>query len=112
MSMHTSTCVWVLCDGTRCDRDKGWPGGEGPFHFDTETAAVDYVLGEAGQGWTRLPDGRLLCRSCSEEADCAATGHQWSSWRDHHADTAIQRRFCNHCGGAFEERFAEMGGQP
>jgi hypothetical protein len=81
MSVHTTTCVWVLCDGTTCDRDKGWPD-EGPWHFDTEAAAVDYVLGEHGLGWTRLPDGRLLCRSC------------------------------NHCGGEFEERLVQIGGQP
>jgi hypothetical protein len=111
MSVHTKTWVWVLCDGPTCDRDKGWPD-EGPFHFDTEDAAVSYVLGEDGLGWTRLPDGRLLCRSCSEEADCAATGHQWSRWRSHHADPGIEWRACNHCGSAFEERFAEMGGQP
>lgn len=31
-------------------------------------------------GWIQLPDGRLLCRRCSEAADCPATGHQMSSW--------------------------------
>jgi len=110
MSVHTKTCVWVICDGPNCDREKGWP--DGPFHFDNEAAALDYVLGEDGMGWTRLPDGRLLCRACSEEADCAATGHQWSSWREHRTDPGIRWRICNHCGSAFEERLVEMGGQP
>lgn len=56
MSVKTSSCVWVECDGDRCDRDKGWPD-EGPFHFDSEQAVLEYVLGENGPGWTRLPDG-------------------------------------------------------
>ena len=112
MSVHTKTCVWVLCDGaTRTNDHTGWDD-EGPFHFDTEAAAVEYVLGEDGAGWTRLPDGRLLCRGCSEEADCQATGHQWSPWREHHADAGIQWRACYHCGRGFEERLVEMGGQP
>ena len=104
MSVHTRTCVWVLCDGTRCDRDRGWPD-DGPFHFDTEAAAIQYVLGEDGAGWTRLPDGRLLCRSCSQSADCDATGHQLSPWRPHPSSRGVEWRNCTHCGGAFEERF-------
>jgi hypothetical protein len=112
MSVHTKTCVWVQCDGpSRHPDHTGWDD-EGPFHFDTEAAALDWVLGEDGAGWTRLPDGRLLCRTCSEEADCAATGHQWSSWHLHHTDPRIEWRTCYHCGGQFEERFVEMGGQP
>ena len=38
------------------------------------------MLGDNGMGWIQLPDGRLLCRRCSEAADCPATGHQMSSW--------------------------------
>jgi hypothetical protein len=75
VSIKTSSCVWVECDGEHCDRDKGWPD-KGPFHFDTEQAALEYVLGESGIGWTLLPNGRLLCRGCSEDADCEATRHQ------------------------------------
>jgi hypothetical protein len=110
MSVHTHTCVSILCDGATCDRDKGWE--EGAPHFDSESEALGYVLGEKGMGWTRLPDGRLLCRRCSEEADCAATGHQWFEWRRHPRDPGIEWRWCSHCGGAFEERFVEIGGQP
>ena len=115
MSVRTSTCVWVECDGEHCDRDKGWPDGEGPFHFDSEQAALDYVLGdEDGVGWTRMPDGRLLCRSCSTDVDCAVTGHQWTPWRPGAApdgrDSGIEIRWCGHCGGGFEERLTEMGG--
>ena len=112
MSVHTSSCVWVECDGDRCDRDKGWPD-EGPFHFDSEQAVLEYVLGENGMGWTRLPNGRLLCRGCSQDADCKTTGHQWSEWRHGYKngqpDPSIQVRWCTHCGGGFEERLTEMG---
>jgi len=112
VSVHTSACVWVECDGQRCDRDKGWPD-EGPYHFASEQSALEYVLGEAGIGWTELPDGRLLCRGCSEDADCDTTGHQWSEWRpgykNGHPDPSIDWRFCTHCGGGFEERLAGMG---
>jgi hypothetical protein len=110
MSVHTRTCVWVLCDGPSCDREKGWP--DGPFHFDSEAEAVEYVVSEDGMGWTRLPDGRLLCRACSEEADCAATGHQPTEWHRRSTDPGIEIRWCVHCGHEFEERFVEMGGQP
>jgi hypothetical protein len=108
MTTHNQTCVWVECDGSDCDRDRGWPD-DGPFHFDTVTAALGYVLGDNGMGWTQLPDGRLLCRSCSEAADCHATGHQMSSWYPHPSDLSIHWRHCTHCGGAHEERFIEMG---
>ena len=30
------------------------------------------MLGDNGMGWIQLPDGRLLCRRCSEAADCPA----------------------------------------
>lgn len=109
MSVHTRACVWVLCDGPDCDSDKGWE--DGPFHFDSESEALEYVVGEDGMGWTRLPNGRLLCRACSEQADCAATDHQWSSWRKHRTDPAIEWRICQHCGNGFDERLVEMGEQ-
>lgn len=116
MSIHTSACVWVECDGQRCDRDKGWPDGEGPFHFTSEQSALEYVLGEDGMGWTRLPDGRLLCRGCSDDADCDTTGHQWSQWRHGYKngepDPEIEIRWCTHCGGGFEERLTQMGETP
>jgi hypothetical protein len=112
VSVQISTCVWVECDGQHCGRDKGWPD-EGPYHFAREQSALEYVLGEAGIGWTKMPDGRLLCRSCSEDADCDTTGHQWTDWRpgynNGHPDPTIEVRFCTHCGGGFEERLAEMG---
>ena len=108
MTVQTTTCAWVECDSPDCGNDKGWPD-EGPFHFSTDRAALDYVLGEKGMGWTRLPDGRLLCRSCSEAADCAATGHQWTDWRVHHRDPGIEWRLCEHCGGGFEERLTVAG---
>ena len=76
-AVSASSCVWVECDGERCDRDKGWPD-EGPFHFNSEQAVLEYGTGEVGMGWTRLPDGRLLCRGCSQDADCEATGHEWT----------------------------------
>ena len=70
-------------------------------------------MSEAGIGWTKLPDGRLLCRGCSDDADCQATGHQWSDWRPGYKngqpDPSIEWRFCTHCGGGHEERLAEMG---
>jgi hypothetical protein len=112
MSVKTSVCVRVECDGEQCDRNKGWPD-EGPYHFASEQDALQYVLGENGLGWTNLPGERLLCRGCSERADCQATGHQWTEWRSGYRngqpDASIEVRWCTHCGSGFEERFAEMG---
>lgn len=103
MTIKTTTCVWIECDSNDCDRNQGWPD-DGPYHFTSERAALDYVLGEHHMGWTKLPDGRLMCRSCSDAADCAATGHQWSEWRAHHSTLAVQWRACFHCGRGFEQR--------
>lgn len=104
MSTHTRTCFWVERDGDR-GQDKGWPE-EGPFHFDTEQDAIAYVLGEDGMGWTRMPDGRLLCRGCSEDADCEVTGHQWTPWRPGITRAAIESgvevRWRTHCPGGNE----------
>lgn len=108
MTITTSTCIVVLCDGPDCDSDRGWPD-DGPLHFTTRTGALDCLLGEKGDGWTQLPDGRLLCRSCSESADCAATDHQWSAWQPHRDDAGVEWRACFHCHGALEERLVEMG---
>lgn len=114
MSVHISSCVWVDCDGD-CGRDRGWPDGDGPFHFESEQSALEYVLGDDdGMGWTRMPDGRLLCHSCSEHVDCEVTGHQWTPWRPGvapgGADSGIEIRWCTHCGSGFEDRLVEMGG--
>ena len=106
--IKTSSCAWVECDGENCDVDKGWHD-EGPLHFESVEAAVEYVLGEDGLGWTRRPDGRLLCRRCSESADCDFTGHQHTEWRPKR-DAGVEWRMCEHCGGGLEERFVEMGG--
>ena len=111
MSTHRRLCVWVDCDGPHCDQDKGWPE-DGPYHFDTEQAALDYLLGDDGCGWTRLPDGRLLCSSCCEKADCEVTGHQMSRWRQHANDPGIEFRSCSHCGHGFEERLTALGDPP
>jgi hypothetical protein len=104
MTVNSHACVTIECDGG-CT-DKGWD--EGALHFASEQEALEYVLGEDERGWTRRPDGRLLCRSCSEDADCEALGHQWSKWRDHHRDDAIQWRCCEHCRGGFDERLKAM----
>lgn len=114
MTVRSRACVWVECDNPQCGPDRGWPD-EGPFHFQTEQDALDYVLGdEGGLGWTRMPDGRLLCRTCSEHVDCDLTGHQRTPWRPGAVpggiDPSIEVRWCTHCGGGFEERFAEMDG--
>lgn len=103
MTVHSKTCVLVECDGTSCGSDKGWPDGDGPWHFDTLDGAMKALIGEEGFGWTRLPDGRLLCRACSTVADCAATDHQWTEWRPHSRTPHVEWRHCKHCG-AFDER--------
>jgi hypothetical protein len=71
---------------------------------------LGYVLGDNGMGWIELPDGRLLCRRCSEAADCPATGHQMSSWSWYpHPNGRGPVATLHALRGAHEERFAEMG---
>lgn len=116
MSVKTTACFWVECDNETCAYKQGWPE-DGPWHFDSEHDAYEYVLAEDG-GWARRPDGRLLCQGCSRRADCAVTGHQWTDWRygytgrGHEVDTTVQWRMCDHCNDGPEERFTEMGDGP
>lgn len=114
MSVTHHTCTAVECDTPKCD------GGfdEGTPHFETEAKALEYLIGEEGCGWSIRPDGRLLCRFCSEHADCEATGHQWGEWRPRmrwdaaagrsipDEDSGTEWRMCDHCSGGFEERIA------
>jgi hypothetical protein len=112
-------CVTIHCDNepiAQCD--SGWE--ETTFHFDDEPQALRFVLSENGCDWTRRPDGRLLCRACSETADCADRGHhlydQWShpGYYDHALrvwidDTGVIYRRCTHCGGGLQEHLTALG---
>jgi hypothetical protein len=102
------SCVIIRCDGGCPDR--GWSGEDGEPHFTNETEALNYVVGPGGCGWTRLPDGRLLCGGCMEDAECAVTGHQMREWFTSPTNPAVQWRTCGHCGRNFEQRFIEMEG--
>lgn len=55
--------------------------------------------------WTFEEHGRALCEHCTKRADCARDGHQHGEWITH---AGVQWRYCDHCGGACEERFNEM----
>lgn len=87
MTIQEHSCVTALCD----DCGDGWD--EGPWHFDSRKellkalASYDWVVGD-----------RILCRSCSDKADCAATGHQWDEWEDREMEGVPYRsRWCEHC---------------
>jgi hypothetical protein len=102
--VHVEQCVWIECAGCGTQSyDEGTP------HFDSEAQARTALLGEDGYGWTERGDGRLLCRSCSESADCAEVGHQMGPWRPHPRDPEIAWRYCEHCGGNFEDRLVALG---
>lgn len=101
------TCYSISCSGCA---DECWE--EGVPHFDTEAEAWKAVLGEEGHGWTRRHNGRVLCRGCSERADCAGRGHDMTRWQPMPRDPDVQWRFCRHCGCAIEDRLTALGGPP
>jgi hypothetical protein len=99
------TCYTLACSD--CGED---PWDEFTPHFPTEEALWAGVLGEDGYGWTRRPDGRALCRSCSDRADCAERGHQMTPWSPLPRDPEVEWRHCKNCGGTVEDRLAALGG--
>jgi hypothetical protein len=92
MTTRSMTCFTLTCDGREdCD-----PWEEGPYHFDTAEAAIEYARSEE---WLIIGD-RAICPDCSDRADCAATGHQYGAWRANEwPEFAItfRSRFCEHC---------------
>jgi len=102
------TCYQVTCAdcGDRC-----WE--EYTPHYSSEADLWASVLGhdgDVGYEWTRRADGRVLCARCSERADCAERGHEWSEWREGYNDPEVEWRMCNHCPSGMEERLAVVPG--
>lgn len=63
-------------------------------------------------GFNIQPDGRMLCRHCSEPADCTERGHDYTPRPGGHAmTTPTSARRCNHCGGWSEHRLISLGGE-
>ena len=90
--IRTTTCYTLTCD-RGCEYG-GW-GDDGPFHFDTEAAAVDYAK---KCGFVIVGD-LMLCEDCAAKADCAATGHQWGNWWEPRQMEGVtyRTRYCEHC---------------
>lgn len=85
------TCVTVTCDGG-CE-DQGW--GDGVIHFATLDEALECVR---SYQWLIVGD-RATCPTCTREAECAATGCQWTGWIDSELHgVPYQVRYCDHCG--------------
>jgi hypothetical protein len=102
--VHTQQCVWLDCADCGTDSyDEGTP------HFASEAEGRRQILGEDGYGWTERADGRLMCRHCSDRADCAEHGHDMGEWTRHAGDAEIEWRYCQHCGGEIEDRLVAMG---
>lgn len=90
MGIRTVDCFVVACDGG-CS-DGGWE--DGIPHFTSEAEAVDYL---ETCNWRRT-GSTFLCAPCAARADCAATGHQWTEWRDdEHYGIAFRSRWCERC---------------
>lgn len=54
---------WVECD--LCGEPSGDMGVPVPAEFSTAEEAIDHAVNECE--WTRMPDGRLLCASCTPD---------------------------------------------
>lgn len=99
--IRTATCYLIDCSdcGSDC-----WEDYEVHFISEEELRRVLTTRHE----WTFEKHGRVLCRHCTEKADCARDGHQYGEWITHSTDSGVQWRLCDHCSGALEERFTEM----
>lgn len=102
MSLRTISCIEVRCDG--CGLDCWDQLYDGIPHWSSEDKARKEL---AASGW-RLMGDRLLCGRCGAAEDCDRNGHLWSSWQPSYTDPTVEYRYCTHCTGADEERFAEQ----
>lgn len=102
-------CYWINCSdcGDAC-----WDDGEvGLWHFPS----VDELRRDLVKhlDWTFEEHGRALCARCTERADCARDGHQYSEWKPllvtgpDDPCNGIVCRSCNHCSD-FEETLAAL----
>ncbi|SOD75038.1 hypothetical protein SAMN05892883_4239 [Jatrophihabitans sp. GAS493] len=107
-------CVWIGCArcGANCV-DAGTP------HVAAAAEARAYLPDDKNDnkkndsdndgGCTERAEGRL-CRICSNLVDCHQHGHEMTRWRPHARDDEVEWRYCQHCGGAFEDRLIALGG--
>lgn len=75
--------------------DECWADLDYTPHFTSKADLYRSLFKD--HGWTHGRHGRWLCRSCTEEADCARDGHQWGEWRPHHQDVEVVWRLCERC---------------
>jgi hypothetical protein len=78
------------------------PAFDSPAEMWSVLEGLDY-------GWTRRDDGRVLCRIHSCVADCDRDGHHITQWLGHPIESTLQWRYCQHCGGVFEQRIHPSG---
>lgn len=97
--INTHTCISVECDDCGTDTTRQGRHDHGPYE-----TAQDAITAALNASWQQLPDGRMLCQSCALTADCQTTGHQLTDWWRPTPDTAVELRYCEHCGGGIEER--------
>jgi hypothetical protein len=90
---------WVEC--TVCGTESF--GSDVP-RFASEEQLWATVTAARPYGWTRRDDGRVLCRHHSAVADCDAGGHDVGPWTVHPIGDDLQWRYCQRCGGSFEQR--------
>ena len=58
-------------------------------------------------GSSRRDDGRVLCVHHSAVADCEQLGHDVIGWSTHPIEPDLEWRYCDRCGGAFEQRIVK-----
>lgn len=109
--LRSGVCWWLECAACGIEWAEAY---DGLPHYDSPEGArkalFDSGEGPDRVGFTTRGDGRVLCRGCSEAADCAEDGHDYALWRARHDDEQVEYRYCEHCGGAFQERLTALGG--
>lgn len=102
------TCVTAACDDCGMAYDTDHDDYPGIIHF-TDQADAEHSLAESG--WRMRAGGRLTCRRCAADQDCATYGHHWDGdWLgclcagripDHHttpgSTCTYEHRWCDRC---------------
>jgi hypothetical protein len=75
-----TTCITAACDDCGMDYNDDDTEYAGTFHFTDQNEALKSIT-EWSPDWRIHAGGRLTCRNCAADQDCATYGHHWDgSW--------------------------------
>lgn len=97
--VRSQTTYWIDCTvcGSHADRPP-------PPRYASEAEMWHAMLDPGGSGWTRRDDGRVLCPTHADAAQCDENGHTMTPWTAHPLDERLKWRYCARCGADFAQQ--------